>query len=333
MPVTKRFNSLADFAADCRTPAVRPDGDVVSAWTANLSYDGAADLCLKGDTTLVAAAEALLEQLDASVETPKAQWVSSPYGGFAVVPEFLAGLPDPMRRRTPVPDETSPVRLVVDLFCSCGFSAEQMLRRGTAVLALAMKLQQLRPVQLQVVFGSKDYDGDARAVIVDLNTSPFDLATACYVLTNVGLVRQLGFRQLESIGTPAVIPAPTNGVVRDALDLGPNDLYVWPCIGTPTEIPDHEVVTNPVKWINDQLARFSGVDTEDATPYNSPTVRRPTAPEPTPTPTPDAPPQSRRGTIMSSRYAGKCAACGGHFGRGATIRYVKAERKAYHPAC
>ena len=49
------------------------------------------------------------------------------------------------------PSDASPVAVWVDLTCSGGFSAKDMEKRGTAILALVMKLKAIRPVDLYLV--------------------------------------------------------------------------------------------------------------------------------------------------------------------------------------
>ena len=123
--------------------------DTSKSWDNGIYHDLAVVLAKRGDDSFVSHAEALLEKIEGEVDS-HAEWVPSIYGAYPVVPEFLAGSPSSMWRGTR-PSDASPVAVWVDLTCSGGFSAKDMEKRGTAILALVMKLQAIRPVDLYLV--------------------------------------------------------------------------------------------------------------------------------------------------------------------------------------
>lgn len=165
-----------------------------SKWS-DRGWDDVVRLARSGDLSLVAEAEALCEKIFAAVEAPRTTWAASPCGAFPVVPDFLVGRPDSMRRRVNDPSDRSPVRVFVETTSSGVISAATLRKRGVAYLALTMLLSAERPVELYVVCGL----GGARARTSVLNVvrvgdaGPVDLASACNAMTSTGLTRGCGY--------------------------------------------------------------------------------------------------------------------------------------------
>src|SRR5579863_10054613 len=100
------YDSPAQLAAECTTHRSMASGSRYAerdAWCGD-----ARDLCLSrariGDLSLVPEAEKLLSALDTEIEVPRRTWERSPAGSFCAVPDYLAGLPTPMRRQREVGD-------------------------------------------------------------------------------------------------------------------------------------------------------------------------------------------------------------------------------------
>jgi len=179
-----RFDSAASLAARYAQLGIRYGGGTASEWFNGESQETTLRLSQTGDTALVPEAELLLSKLDTAIETTRPQWQRSPAGAFCSVPDVLAGLPTPMRRRVDVPDERAPITILVCSSCSAGIDAKTMQKRGTVILALVMALSRLRPVSLQSLATTYGIDAEGETIITnEINTAPLDLATACYVLT------------------------------------------------------------------------------------------------------------------------------------------------------
>ena len=101
-----------------------------------------------GKTDLVPIAEQQMHRLDLAIETPRFTWDRSPAGAFCSVPDVLAGLPTPMRRRVDTPDTHAPIHIYFVTTSSASVDAETLQRRGTTILALTMALSRVRPVNL-----------------------------------------------------------------------------------------------------------------------------------------------------------------------------------------
>lgn len=196
-PVLVRwYASPAELAGDADLCARRR----CDAGWAGETWDEALEGARRGRTGLVPDAEALLERVRQEVESPASVWAPARAGAYPVVPDALAGLPEPMRRRVPAQDSRAPVRVLVDLTSSGGLEHGLLARRGVAFLALAMALSVERPLELYVVVA---LGGGRRDVVLvaELPTRPLDLAAACHALTSQGYVRGLCYSLCRELGS------------------------------------------------------------------------------------------------------------------------------------
>ncbi len=97
-------------------------------------------------------AKAIGRRIDATFERPKREWIEAPMGAYPVVPEVLSGYPMPMRMVETSPFEQSSMRIIVDAGAALGVSGGLRLERGLAIAALAQRLSETRPVQIEVCF-------------------------------------------------------------------------------------------------------------------------------------------------------------------------------------
>ena len=149
----------------------------------------------KGNDSNVAEAQRLLDQFSADLELSQVQDEPTVAGCYPVVAEFLSGDPECMRLPSPVGSDSAPLSVFVDLTCSGGIRHDLMRRRGIAVLAAVMALSARRPITLEVgcVMGAyRDAPGlnpgeNVSIISAVLDTSPLDLATAAWCLSDVAM--------------------------------------------------------------------------------------------------------------------------------------------------
>jgi hypothetical protein len=191
------FDSCADFADTVikRVPGGYGGG---GSWTGGETWDQAVKRARQGNTDLVPQAEALVDRLTVDAQRDMRTWLPSRAGAYPVVGEYLAGRPECMRRMTPDLSDRAPIRLYVELTSSAGVSASDMVKRGTAILALTLLLNMQRSVELHVLVGlDASADGNkASFCVVPLGTSPIDISLACNALTSVGFTRSMGYGML-----------------------------------------------------------------------------------------------------------------------------------------
>lgn len=257
----KHYESIAALRSAYLTSNLRDTSHSID-WYGGETREDTIRFAEIGDTRLVAKAETLLTSLDTQIETPRRVWTRSPAGAFCSVPDVLAGLPTPMRRQLHEADETAPITILATTTSSAAIPAETLAKRGTVILALVMALARIRPVslhQLTLLNGSADRTGET-VITAQINTSPLDLATACYVLTSAGFARRMTYRLAEKLnassgGWPSSFSywrpqAYYDGLIP-RLGFKPADTLL---IGA-AQLGD-ALLVSPVEWVNAQIARF-----------------------------------------------------------------------------
>jgi hypothetical protein len=261
----KHYDSIAAIRADWLAKGKSNSSGTDNSWYGE-SRDQTVRRSLHGDPSLVQRAETMLAELDTAVETPRHQWERSPAGAYACVPDVLAGLPTPMRRQVYVPDDRAPLTLLVNTTCSGGIPADVMQRRGIVILALTMALARIRPISLHVLATMDGYGGET-VFTAQINTTPLDLATACYALTSVGFARRLTYdlgRGLNGFtgGWPRGYrygnPKAYNDALVPRLGYNPKDTLLIPA----AELSDR-LLQWPIEWVNEQIARFTSAQEEE----------------------------------------------------------------------
>jgi hypothetical protein len=256
--IAKFYESIGDFRRDLDTLTPKHSERTASAWNGNESWDQAKQSLLKGRMSVVPKAAKLMDKLAAnSIELTTSQWEQSVAGYIPCVPAFLAGHPDNMYRLTDVETDRSPVRIFASVCVSAGIDADDLEKRGTAILALCQKLGSVRPIEL---YAYADMGGRGWACMpcVKIETSPLDLATATYALSAPAFLRQLCFgwaNQYGWSGQWAWDESPQSAESRrrtsELLRITDSDLLI------PGGFATDPLIRKPVEWINEQVARFT----------------------------------------------------------------------------
>jgi hypothetical protein len=250
------YESLAAFgrdAADAYTHAWSTNLD--SSWTGD-TWEAALQKALRGDTAKVARAEQLLSKLEANIELKTRQWVGTVAGAFPSVPDYLSGHPESMRRLTELESDQTPLRVFVDIVASASLTADQMERRGIAVLAVAMALTASRPVELWTCSALDGADGFTN-VMIRIASAPLQLSEACAALCNPATARALLYALCHKLNHHQggwAKTGHTEAGLRKMLGTycQPTDLVI-----KPTHANDEEIIQDPVAWLNQTLKQFS----------------------------------------------------------------------------
>ena len=228
-------------------------------WCANLTGKQVLDLMHNGDESIVPQAEKIIEQLEVTsegIEIPA--WQGTPMGAYPCVPEYLAGSPTPMRLLAPS-NERSPVTIYCGMTPQESVTEKQMVKRGAVLLALVLKLQQIRPVELNW-FMTTGHRGTL-IEIVRLDSKPISVAHAAFALSNVGLLRRVGFgSSIElnfsshgSVGFGAM--SRDEAAQRKQLNVLPEDIFI------PSNVLSNSPMFNDsLKWINEQIQRYNRIE-------------------------------------------------------------------------
>lgn len=236
----------------------------------------ALDAMTRGDLEAVEQSERLMAQFEV-MNMPSKVWKTEDAvcGGVANVGAYLAGSPVCMRQRRRSEAVASPLSIVVDVSCSSGISADDMKKRGAAILALVRFLGVSRPVNVFIMIsGTRSAGHDACFHIIKLESSPLDLARAAYALAHPSVYRTLGRPALTadtetgaeegrwrwayseaSIGTETFRKHARKILSRFTTEAEEAVLVPMAHLGD-------QAISNPAQWVKDMLAKYGGATVE-----------------------------------------------------------------------
>jgi len=236
-------------------------------WLGEMSPQECLQRSRKGDKRLVARSEAILAQLeDQIVRTKRWRNVDDIVGAVPNVANFLAGVPQCMRRRARTENERGPVSIFMDMTVSSGVSAEKMLARGITVLAFARLLVEHRAVELWagVALGEGAWSS---TVAWKIETKPIDLARAAHLISAPAMTRLIGYGLAISdrpswngnwpFGDHAAHCRSQRGRLVQAM--GNEEILLIP----PMHLSD-ELVNAPVQWIRREISKLTEGEVSNA---------------------------------------------------------------------
>lgn len=222
---------------------------------------------IEGDESYIAKVEAMLEKVSAKVNVETSAYrIDNAIVGFAPdVPSAIIGVPECMITMEPTQSDMAPVTVWCNVTTSAGVSADNAAQKGAAVAALVLKLQALRPVALNVVIGLDAHNArGSNFVIVPITSRPFSMAQLSFILCNPGWARHTYWtvcsgRYGYSHGWDAIFKRHNRDAWAKALadetltylsgDIE-HDIYIPPLF-----LKD-PLLENPVKWVEDTMARY-----------------------------------------------------------------------------
>lgn len=269
----KHYPSPSALAADYRknplsaSAITRGGFDAGRDWFSGEDEADTLRLAATGDTRLVATARGFIDHLSANIETPRRAIAHSVAGGWPSVPDAIMGRPLSMRRVVKRQVSFAPITICVDTSCSAGIKARDMQMRGAAILALVMALVPIRPVTLYQMAAMYGDDASGETVLCTrINTTPLDLATACYILTSTGYSRRLCYRLSAALGNPSASGWP-RGFPRALSYNNPNayldalrgrmGLKAENSLMIPAVILGDPIIGKPLEWIQKQIEHFT----------------------------------------------------------------------------
>jgi hypothetical protein len=260
------FESVGEFVQTCagvsqdiRTKLLRFNGNQDSTWQGAETYDETLALCSKGREDWAKIAEGVYDLLETGgIELEMHTWQADRAGAFPIVPDYVAGIPENMRRKIITAADTAPMSVYLNIAASASYTADDMLKRGAACTALVMALQQHRAVSMYLLAGI-NAGQDATFISIKIDTVPADLSQIAYLLGSASVFRKLifalGFQYGDYTGK---WPFGTRGTdlqkeidqTREILGLEPQDLLIPGIHAADTS------VKSPVNWIEGHLAKY-----------------------------------------------------------------------------
>lgn len=263
MPVWN-FNSPADFSRACSNVGSEHIYEDKS-WTGE-TYRESMQKAIFGDSSLVPEAEKLIDKIYTQIDIPFPVWTPSVAGAYPVVPEFLMGQVECMRYKQEDFQDKNPVKIFVDISSSAGVSFEDLKKRGVAILAFTMVMQNIRPIEL-FVFASLDGKSADKCSIPVIKIDANTLSQATYCLTSAGFDRNLTHSYSRKhngfSGHWAFFEYPESEnywlKMRKLLKLDDKDIMIKGSF-----LDDRLILDDPVKWCNQEIAKFKSQFESDA---------------------------------------------------------------------
>ncbi len=227
------------------------------SWDNGVNGKEAVSRATNGDPTIVNTMTTILDKITPSdANGSRSAYVPSIAGSRVSVPDYLAGSPTCMRRRTRVESSQRHVSIYVDGTCSAMISADTMIARGATILGFLTALQQLQ-IGVDLYFVCSTHareDGDLYQVI-QLDTRPLDLSTSGFVITHPGFIRNVCYGVANTYGFNGGWPRSYTDLspikyadhMSRVLDLSPSDVYIPAC-----HVSD-EIVKHPEQWIEQRI--------------------------------------------------------------------------------
>ena len=227
------------------------------------SFNSAVSKLINGDTTGLAQAEKIIDQMrDAHIFTQgQPIIVNSIIGYIPNVPAVLQGHPEDMLVRSHSENqvETTPLKVFIETTVSSSLSHKELINRGVACLALVMALGMQRPVELYACsFGDPAYNSRVYGAIVKLDSHPLDLGRAVFMLTNPAYCRRLMFvtvHQQADYRRHSSIPFCRDR--RDICGCDDNDILIQGGHGG-----DELMLRDPITWVKAMLKKHGNVQVE-----------------------------------------------------------------------
>jgi hypothetical protein len=241
-----------------------------SAWGGKLDRDQAIRCLREGHVPSVRASDEFLKKVEELAPAPTArhELIDDVIGAVPNVPAFLAGQPLNMRRKIKRESENAPVAVVVDLTSSASVKADDLAKRGAAILALVRVLTSRRPVELYAGTGVGTPDG-AMWQFYKIETAPLDLARAAFLLAHPaatrGLQYMLGYKLHNFTGQwPYNAGAMTQHGDKFRKIIARALPHVTDVVAIPSIYGTDHAISDPVRWITEHVATLDARDALEA---------------------------------------------------------------------
>ena len=222
-------------------------------WDLGVEWPEALKRATQGDNMIASSAGALLDKLQINTQEDTAfKTTLGVTGGSVCVPAYLTSHPESMISRQRRARPTRQVNLYVCINSSAGVNAGDLLKRGTAVLALleALRLQQ---VSVDLFLVSVLGGVECQYATIEIPSRPLDLSTVGFAIAHPAFDRHLlhglstkfgycgGWARDISVST-----------VRRVLGLQPGDIYLPEVLWN-----DREEIKNPQAWLDKHVSQIT----------------------------------------------------------------------------
>lgn len=260
------IGEMSDLVASARSGQNNIGCDLATSWHGGMTRPEACRSLESGHAPSAKASDEFLKAVEDLLPVPTSRHtiVADVVGAFPNVPAFLAGQPMNMRRKAPRESEAAPIAIICDTTSSAGIPAENMAKRGAAMVALARALAGRRPVELYASTGlDADMTRNAIWQFWRIETQPMDLSRAAFLLGHPSATRVLqyhvanrdyGYRGTWPYGGNAIREDKYKSIVMAALP------HLTDCIVVPAVMVNDAAINEPVEWIKHMVALYGADD-------------------------------------------------------------------------
>lgn len=255
-----KYNSITELGNDARRGLYSLRSFNNPQWVGGLNKEEAIKAAIecRANSSDMAYAQSIIDKIDSSVhDRERMEWAPNVMGAYPMVPDYLMGIPESMRMREPREFELAPIKIVMEVAVSGGLSHSEILRRGCAVAALAMRLSEERAVELHCCYGGNT-KGDNYVWMAKLDCSPISLNQCVSIFASASFARMVAFNAMSAYSRNAETriewalgrPGRDRDIaMRKLMGLEPQDLFLQGGY-----LPDASVMQNdPVQWVHNQL--------------------------------------------------------------------------------
>jgi hypothetical protein len=264
-----KMESMSEAIAFLREQHAISNPGIQCHYTFNSTAEQAWHKALIGDASLVPLAEALMDEIEsATYNIVDKTSISDVFGTSLKMGDYLAGNPICFRRHK---KQSTLANIPANFYICVGFggyvSAELTMKRGIAITALVAKLATIRPVNFYIIDENVTVHGMA-TTSVRLDTAPLNLAQIAYCVTSQAYVDAVLYSLARCHGHSIQWPSskrmlPAKVYARQVLaqlgeDSPESSLYL-------SGVDNAEIANfhDPVKWVNEKLKLFAGLENED----------------------------------------------------------------------
>ncbi len=250
------FENVHEFVDAAETSAYRCSNDRWAAGERREAIHGA----LYGDEQYVPGALDLLAKVDLAIPPTEGMgFVHAPFGGRADIGDWLAGSPTPMRRRKNLVVDRGTVKVLVSFGPSASLGADVLVPRGQAIMALIMKIQQSRPVELYLYDETQmKQTGIPCYFLIGVESRPLSLAHVGFAVSHPGFFRHVGLGAEYQQGAEASSWPQDYRVVgggyeerrNERMGIEPQDVILSSAVDW------NPLIRRPVEWIKAELERI-----------------------------------------------------------------------------
>lgn len=240
-------------------------------WGGVDNWDQVFKLLANGDASLVPQAERIMDQVKAeNIDAPGVSLILPSVVGFMPnVPAAIIGHPESMfsRQVSDIVGYQTPLSIYVETTISAGVEHHEIMNKGIAILAFAMYMQAIRPVEIFMTSSGSIHD-HSQVTVVKVASNPIDLSRACFMLTSPTYARKIGYSVHGYMAGRSnygghnwawgIYPEcgeafeRVERIMRQLLGMEQTDIFIGPGY-----LYDYQMRTNPVAWIKEMIEKHT----------------------------------------------------------------------------